>query len=128
MRTCSDCTMCCKILGVKELNKEPNENCVHCNAGKGCQIYETRPQTCREFNCLWLQNELMPEEMRPDRTHVVLSVPTDGESLVALVDEKRPDAYLKGPTGDLVRYFSRKTSVLVVVGEKRKVILPGSQV
>lgn len=28
-------------------------NCIHLGADKRCQIYERRPQVCRDFNCLF---------------------------------------------------------------------------
>lgn len=55
---CGGCTMCCKIMGVTELNKPANSWCTKCTKGVGCSVYETRPTSCVEFKCVWLQTQL----------------------------------------------------------------------
>ncbi len=41
-------------------------------ASGGCQIYETRPTACRDFNCLWLRGEVAGDESsRPDKLGVM---------------------------------------------------------
>ena len=73
-RTCGSCTACCKVLGVEELGKLEGQQCPHVCAG-GCSIYKKRPESCREFECLWLQG-LFEERDRPDRLRVVFDVTT----------------------------------------------------
>jgi hypothetical protein len=72
VRTCGECTACCKTHGVRELKKSSGEWCEHCEIGKGCRIYTERPKECGEFKCAWL---LGPKggsiHHRPDRTKVV---------------------------------------------------------
>jgi hypothetical protein len=55
-RTCGDCSLCCKLINVREpLNKPRDVWCQHCRPGKGgCSIYDTRPDVCRGFACDWL--------------------------------------------------------------------------
>jgi hypothetical protein len=36
--------MCCKVLGITELQKPVGKWCPHCDIGKGCKIYESRPK------------------------------------------------------------------------------------
>ncbi len=43
----------------------------HCDIGKGCRIYETRPAECVQFTCLWLTDEGFPLEFRPTRAKFV---------------------------------------------------------
>ena len=69
-RSCGDCTACCTTMGVPELSKAHNSPCEH-NTGTGCGIYDTRPQSCRAFECLWLQGHGLPEQ-RPDRLGLTL--------------------------------------------------------
>ena len=88
VRTCGECTMCCKILGISELEKPAHRWCPHCDKGKGCKVYDTRPQACQQFQCLWLavSSDVLPDDIRPDRSHVVI-VPdalTQGEEVVPL--------------------------------------------
>jgi hypothetical protein len=72
-RSCGDCNLCCKIPGVSALQKKNLTWCAHCDIGKGCKIYETRPQECREFRCLWLDDETLPPEFAPTRARFVTS-------------------------------------------------------
>jgi hypothetical protein len=56
-RSCGGCTMCCKVLGITELQKPVGKWCKHCEIGYGCRIYETRPAECRTFHCAWLVDD-----------------------------------------------------------------------
>lgn len=71
-KSCGSCTACCKAIGVKELNKPMGEQCGFCNPGKGCSIYETRPQSCQDYKCQWLMDPKLPDYMRPDRIKVII--------------------------------------------------------
>lgn len=65
-KPCGDCTVCCTIMNVEELSKPAQVPCEHAN--KGCEIYETRPQSCRNFQCLWSNNFIEGDERRrPDK-------------------------------------------------------------
>lgn len=56
---------------VPELDKPINTPCVHLSQ-IGCGIYETRPQSCRVYDCAWLHGHFADYE-RPDKTGVVWS-------------------------------------------------------
>lgn len=118
-RECNGCTMCCKLLGVIELEKPAGKQCQHCNPGVGCKIYEQRPQGCKEFACLWLQG-LAPEEMKPDETKVVLDVRTDGTGIVMHCD---PTSNWRGkrPVQEYINILlAKKIPLVIVEGEGRK--------
>lgn len=70
MRTCGKCSVCCYAPELPELSKPHWKSCQYrCVNGTigGCAIYKKRPAPCRSFTCLWLDNEAVPGEMRPDR-------------------------------------------------------------
>ena len=71
-KTCGDCAMCCKVLAIDELAKPRHTMCGHFKKGGGCQVYETRPQACRQFVCLWLADAKMDIAWRPDRARFIL--------------------------------------------------------
>ena len=65
-RRCGNCSLCCTVAGVQELEKPPFTRCRHLAAGHGCGIYPDRPTACREFKCGWLQGNF-DERFRPDK-------------------------------------------------------------
>ncbi|MBC8106796.1 MAG: hypothetical protein H7Z14_09425 [Anaerolineae bacterium] len=70
-RTCGECRACCTTCVVPELDKPINTPCVHL-VQLGCGIYETRPQSCRVYDCAWLHGHFADYE-RPDKTGIVWS-------------------------------------------------------
>lgn len=104
---CDGCTACCKTMGVHELDKPANVRCVHCTMGVGCGIYQTRPDSCRAFECVWLRTQRgaspLARELRPDASRVVMSTAENGETVVLNVGPDRPDAWQRGAMGQLVR-------------------------
>lgn len=97
-RSCGSCTLCCKTMGVPDHAAGPKVThkwCPDCKIGVGCGIYETRPTTCREFECVWLQDRmnLFDEDCRPDKTGCVIVPTSDGMGLIAHCDPARPTAW-----------------------------------
>lgn len=127
-RTCGECTLCCKVLGVAEIKKPPNVWCQHSATKKGCQIYNDRPSSCKEFSCVWLLSpDKMGDHLRPDKTHVVLaSFDRPGATgLSAYVDPGYPSAYREGQIGELINTVAKKTTVLVILGQRALTKLGG---
>lgn len=62
---CGDCTACCTVLAVTELNKPMRVACQH-QCRDGCRTYLARPAGCRQFNCLWLRGALRNLESATD--------------------------------------------------------------
>lgn len=122
---CGTCTLCCKIMHVPELEKPYGEWCGYCERrGRGCTVYETRPQSCRDFDCVWLQSQgkpgsAMPPELRPDRSHVVLATGTDGRTLIAHVDVHYPNAWEHGAIGRFLRGLIGRRDLPVVIATGR---------
>lgn len=94
-RTCGTCTQCCKTMFVPEIAKPSGANCTHCVARTGCGIYETRPDSCRQFACLWLLLPDMPHRLRPDQTKVVFY--KTAQRVVAQCDQANPMAWRREP-------------------------------
>ena len=90
MKSCGNCTLCCLLLPIPEVNSNPNELCSHCN--DGCNIYETRPQSCRDFKCDWLLTPEMGEDLRPDRCNVIFEK-IDNQSTLALTHFNHINSY-----------------------------------
>lgn len=95
-RDCGPCTICCRFFAVPETGKPTNQWCEHCT-DQGCAVHATRPQSCRNFQCFWLLEPQMPEELRPDLCGVVVSFNEEHTSVVIHVDPDRPDALAEEP-------------------------------
>jgi len=46
---CGECTLCCTLCEIVELNKPAGEKCIHCTSK--CTIYEDRPFAFKEISC-----------------------------------------------------------------------------
>ena len=74
MRPCGDCTACCTWLKGSAYGYEfgGGKSCKFlCESG--CSVHKARPKVCEGYFCAWSQ-ELLPEEMRPDKCGVLASV------------------------------------------------------
>jgi hypothetical protein len=99
---CGSCTACCTVMGVDELAKPNFVKCDHVCA-TGCASYSTRPQSCRDFECLYLMGP-MPPEFRPDKWGVMLA--TEGsteEDQVITAFEVNPGALVRQDVLDRLR-------------------------
>jgi len=81
-------------MGVEELQKPP---CAKCKYEEGrCGIYVSRPPSCREFKCLWLDlvgtEYELPKAMRPDKCGVIFAVESNNEFITMNVDPARPNS------------------------------------
>jgi len=127
-RECGSCTLCCKVMGIHALEKPRHVWCDHAMPGRGCAIYETRPEECRTFACTWLLDETLGSEWKPDKCKMVLV--SEGTRTMVYVDAAQPDAWKKQP------YLARLTAlmqaglplgrlVFIDVGGRVSLMLPG---
>jgi len=118
---CGECTMCCKLLAINELEKPEGQWCPNCAIGSNCRIYETRPQSCRDFSCIWLESQSqrspLPAALRPDRCKMVLSFAENRRDVLGHCDPARPDAW-KGAPLKLLELMSRQ-GLRVMFGDGR---------
>ncbi len=110
MRSCGECTLCCKIPKIPPINKPSNQWCMYCAIGEGCAIYTQRPKVCVEFNCHWLISD-MPDEARPDR--IGLYVLVKSEIVEVHVDAARPNAWQEGGGAVVVEELRAGRNVIV---------------
>jgi hypothetical protein len=114
-KSCGDCSLCCKLMSVEELNKPRNVWCQHLVRGKGCGIYETRPDVCREFYCRWMDDPALGPEWKPNKSKMVLA--HHGEDrLTVYVDPGATGAWCQEP------YLSRLVAMARVGLEKNGIL------
>ena len=89
--------MCCKVYRIPDLNKPEGKWCQHCAIGSGCNIYEDRPQQCRDFVCLWMQDTTISPDWKPEISKIVLSIYPRTGFVYAQVDPGTPLAWRREP-------------------------------
>jgi hypothetical protein len=133
VRNCGGCTLCCKLMSVYELEKPPGEWCLHCRAGVGCSIYDSRPVQCRQFLCGYLVLPDLSEEWKPSRSKIIVTSEVISDSVTFHVDPSRPDAWRREPFYSYMkqraeRAASQRGQVLVIVGRRSIMIFPDRDV
>lgn len=83
LRKCARCTGCCTVLAVEEIDKPDGVSCKHEIKHRGCGIYDTRPNQCRNFLCLWKLG-LGSSKDAPDKIGVVFDSYTDDRGRTVL--------------------------------------------
>lgn len=123
--SCGDCHACCihlpipagKVCG----NAKPaGAECVHLRK-HGCQIYQERPTTCRQFTCAWLSEPSWPLAWRPERSGLLcLREEIDNGVAAALVYEIQPDAIARPTTRAILERLKESTAVVALVNLQRQ--------
>lgn len=90
---CGECTACCYAFQVDEVDKGPCQECKYND--NGCTIYETRPQTCKDYECAWLGQPDAPEELRPDKCGVIFTKMPGNVILASVLDKVTHLIYLQ---------------------------------
>jgi hypothetical protein len=129
-RTCGDCSLCCKLARVDELDKPAGVWCRHCAPGRGgCTIYETRPNVCRNWACSWIVDSRLGPEWYPLTSKMILYIENSGDRLCVLVEPSHAGAWRREPYYSLLKQWSREAvearrQVVVFIKKRVIVILP----
>ncbi len=111
-------------MGVDELDKGMWERCSNLATTRGCSCYDTRPASCRKFECMWRYG-LGSNRARPDKSGVMFVMTPDRYGLVAFVDARQPNAWRKGEGARVVdEYLGKGVPVFVATPKSRKALLP----
>jgi hypothetical protein len=131
-RTCGDCSLCCKLLAIDELNKPAGSWCPHCTPGRGCTIHADRPAECRAFHCSWLTTPNLGPEWRPTKSKMVLYIEGERNVLAVRVDPGDPGAWRREPYFRQLKEYAiaeaDRLRVVVYVKNRVIVILPNKEV
>ncbi len=112
LRECGGCQACCEAIGVDELGKDAGERCKF-QCGTGCREYESRPQSCRAYNCAWRLGFIDGLERRPDKLGVVFDLREENGVGYFGVWEYKPGALHEQSVKYLIGRISRKANVRV---------------
>jgi hypothetical protein len=92
-KSCGSCTMCCKVLEIDHFKKPAGKLCQFCTLGSGCTVYESRPEVCRDYECLWLTERDLGAMLKPDRIGTILMEDPDTDDYLAVCDPTKPLAW-----------------------------------
>jgi len=128
-RACGTCTQCCKVFHIAELAKPAGVWCRHCVQGAGCGIHPTRPVQCRDFFCLWMTEASVPDEWKPERARMTLSLYPGNGFLYVQLDPGYPQAWRKAPYYDQLRRWSKELldkgrHVIVFLHDNATLVMP----
>jgi hypothetical protein len=91
-RECGECHECCAHIKVEEepIAHEAHVDCPKLERGvderRVCGIYDERPATCRNFECLWLQG-FEGNDYKPTRCGFIMRVSTTGHVIFTPIRE-----------------------------------------
>lgn len=127
-RECGTCTLCCKVLLIRELAKPMGRWCAHCNPGRGCAIHAARPQECRDFFCLWMVDPRLGPEWKPEKAKFVVTNDRTGINLMIRCDPGFPQAWRQEPYHAVIRGWARaaqahRGTVVVTVNRSATVLV-----
>jgi len=117
---CGTCTACCRVYAIPEFKKPAGDWCQHCDTGKGCKTYGSRPARCVDFQCLWLASQsqgraALPVELRPDKCKVVFSPSTNDKIMTAITMPGYPLAWQTKIVATLIACLNR-AGMAVAIG------------
>lgn len=135
-RRCGDCTACCSVLAVGEIQKKAWTPCEHCQPRRssrrdaGCRIYVTRPEGCRTYQCLWSLG-FGKTSHRPDKTGVIFDMALNSQqaAVVRALDEhyKLPvmiarevwnGAFMREPAQDVISRVATRAIVILLYADE----------
>jgi len=91
-KECDECSLCCNLLDVPDL-APGGEWCPHAAPGcGGCLIHAKRPEQCHGFDCFW-KAEGWPDELRPDRCHVLFEALPTVLTILVTMDSDYPESW-----------------------------------
>lgn len=135
-RSCGSCRLCCKIMAVPDFagKPDPHDWCAHA-CDKGCAIYKARPQECRDFHCMWLLDQRIPDYWYPKTSKIVISPHlTEAAAYIAfVVDPAYPQRWRQEPWFSDLKTMAKAGlegrqgqtwTTVVVIGDERIPIMP----
>lgn len=93
MRPCGECRVCCTVLMVEGVTRA-GEPCKHLTEG-GCGVHAHKPRFCADYACLWKAlPDRFPEDMRPDKSGLLLGCVTKGGRTWYTVHQREPGLFM----------------------------------
>jgi hypothetical protein len=135
-KSCGGCSLCCKLFDVTWLDKPKpaGQWCHHCKPGRGCAIWQSLPQKCGDYYCVWRLDPQLGEEWKPERARFILTHAHQDAPLAVVVDPGMPDAYRREPYWSRLKQTAREhlegrgSTIVVFRGERLSLIFPEEEI
>ena len=134
-RSCGTCSLCCKLFDIPPVNNKPaGKWCPNCNPGRGCKVWDSRPQMCADYFCHWHADASLGIEWRPDTAKFILSREPGGIWLSVVTDPAQPHAWRREPYHSKLRKLAERliesgtNGLMLIEGDRKSVILPDREV
>ena len=128
-RSCDSCTMCCKLLSIEVLDKPRGQWCTHCDKKRGCKIYDSRPEPCRDFYCGYRRIKDLDERWKPSASKILINYEASHNRIALHIDPDRPDAWREEPYYSTIKEWAHTAeaeggTVVVWAGRNVTVVSP----
>jgi hypothetical protein len=127
-RECGDCTRCCEgwlnadIYGKRMYEGKP---CYY--LGKGCTIYENRPEEpCKNYECEWLTNDEFPEWLKPNISNVIVTKREIENKSISYYEIVETGKLMKSPILNWFVHWALKTKSNIIYSIQGKMHKLGS--
>ena len=119
---CGECTLCCDIFPVNWLNKPANTACKHCN--NGCEIHDSKPSECSDFECAYAQMKKVHISIRPDNCGIIFERLSENIFYGTIDPNRKPSKdgidqarYLNNSGFSVILYDKEKRNPAVMLGK-----------
>lgn len=123
---CGGCDVCCDLFRIEWLDKPEKQKCKHLCAS-GCGVYDSRPDGCKEYECLYRSGYLSGDDSyRPDNLGILFEA-ADPEFLLARetrpggFDGKKASATLKALSASVLVYMKTYDGPSFLIGPPGRV-------
>lgn len=112
---CGECTVCCTLSVVEELNKKAFDACSLCK-NNGCSIYGKHPQVCKDFKCAYLESGTDNISLRPDKCNVMFVKKSDR----IFVGTVFPNKLITNTARGQIESFNKQGYSVILLKEKQR--------
>jgi hypothetical protein len=135
-KACGSCSLCCKLFDVDWLDrpKPAGAWCHHCTPGRGCAIWQSLPQRCGDYFCVWRLDPDLGPEWKPERAKFILTHAHQDAPLAVVLDPAMPDAHRREPYLSALRRTARQhlegrgSTIVIFAGVRRTLLFPDGEV